>query len=164
MRLVQKHIASYFCKFGVMAAAASFLFALSGTAVDAQDKESIGIVWQLSETEADQVAAKLDFDGEILPVEGEEVRGAPLVVLVGVAVLPSLVDSVINFYRDLTQGGVIIDASGEEIEIVNNTGIPYGTILVRDSEGVEVQSFRSTPKPADLSSAIVEAVKATAAK
>jgi hypothetical protein len=132
--------------------------------VSAQEKENISVVWEMTETEADQVAAKLDYVGEIQPLEGEAVRGAPLVVLVGVAVLPSLVDSLINFYRDLTQGGVIIDASGEQLKVVTDTGIPYGTILVRDSEGVEIQNFRSTPEPADLSSAIVEAVKATAAK
>jgi hypothetical protein len=132
--------------------------------VYAQQDENVAVVWELTETEAEQIASKLEFDGEIKPVDGEEVRGAPLVVLIGIAVLPSLVDSLITFYRDMTQGGVIIDASGEQIEIVTDKALPYGTILVRDGEGVEVQNFRSTPKPADLSSAIAEAVKATAAK
>ncbi|MFK7880157.1 hypothetical protein [Roseobacter sp.] len=148
-------------------AAALTCLALSfatGTAALAQEKENISVLWEMTETDAERVASKLDFEGEIQPVEGEAVRGAPLVVLVGVAVLPSLVDAVITFYRDLTQGGVIIDASGEQIAIETSTGLPYGTILVRDANGIEIQNFRSTPKPADLSSAIVEAAKAAAIK
>lgn len=130
----------------------------------AQSGDSVAIIWKMTETEAENVAPALDYDGDVQPIEGEDVRGAPLVVLVGLAVLPSLVDNIITFYRDLTQGGVIIDATGEELEIVSDTSIPYGTILIRDDDGVEVQNFRSTPKPADLSDAIVQALKATAAK
>lgn len=147
---------------GAVAALVVLLFGAGHAA--AQDIDKVQIVWELPETEADLLADKLDFAGEIQQAEGETVRGAPLVVLVGIAALPSLVDSVIGFYRDLTQGGVIIDATGETIQIVNDTAIPYGTILVRDGDGIEIQNFRSTPKPADLSGAIVEAVKAAAAK
>lgn len=144
-------------------AAIGVLTVFQAAAVGAQGAAlSVPVEWTLTRDEAVEVLDVLDFKGTAKPLGSTDTRGVPVVVLIGVAVLPSLVQSLIALYRDLEGGGMVIDATGEKLEIRAESGLPYGVLVLRDAEGVEVKSYRSTPEAPDLSEAIGALAKSVA--
>jgi hypothetical protein len=136
---------------------------LQAGAVGAQvTAPGVPIEWTLTRDRATEVLDVLEFEGTTEHKNSADTRGVPVLVLIGVAVLPSLVESLIALYRDLEGGGMIIDATGEELQIRTDGSLPYGVLVVRDAEGVEVKSYRSTPEAADLAEVIAALAKTVA--
>ena len=144
--------------FGTLRVAGVVILLASGTG-RAQEPLQVPIAWELAPRDLSSVQATLSGGGQLSRRSGVSVRGAPLLVLAGVVVLPALVESLITYHRDLTEGGVLIDASGPELVIRNDSALAYGTVVVRDANGLEVHNFRSAPSEADLSAAIAELAK-----
>ncbi len=118
--------------------------------------ERVSFRWRVPSAHYETVQSALRFDGT---VENErDSKGLPLVMIfVGVALLPSLVDAILTLRRKLVQPGLKIDTRGPEIKIDVDSNLPRGTILIVDGAGAKLYEPDQFSDPAKLAEALLAA-------
>ncbi|MEP6880281.1 MAG: hypothetical protein ABI865_15695 [Nitrosospira sp.] len=112
--------------------------------------------WRVSEAHQNIVENTLKFDGTIK--SDEDAKGA-IYIFVGVAMLPSLVDAILNLRAKLVRPGIVIDTREREIKIETSSILPGGAILLVDKNGSSLMEKGEIPSPAGLESAIESALR-----
>jgi hypothetical protein len=104
-------------------------------------EESAAIIWDVPRGQVETVRQALDFRGEITPKSSSslDTRGLPLFfILAGTVAIPNLARALIETYRDLRYGGIVVAAHGGRLEIKNDIRLPSGTMIVSDDQGVHI--------------------------
>lgn len=130
---------------------------VSAAGTQTAQNEPIRFRWRVPTAHYETVKDSLVFDGEI---EAErDTKGLPLIfVFVGVALLPSLVDSILTLRRKLVQPGLRIDARGTDIKIDVDPTLPRGTILLVDNSGAKLYEPDQLTDPVELVKALAGAM------
>lgn len=118
--------------------------------------EKVEFSWRVSKAHQEIVEKKLKFDGNITPEK--DAKGA-ILVFVGVAMLPSLVDAILNLRDKLVRPGITIDTRGKKILIQTDSNLPGGSILLVDKDGSKLLEKGAIPSPAALVRAIESALR-----
>ena len=127
------------------------------------------IRWQLPVVQKDEVLSLLDSDLDsepemkLVPPEDHDVRGASMILLVGMVSLPYLAEALIAAHRDVMLGGVVIDACDGELAIRNDQALPGEMVVVRCGDDVETWRARN-PTSSELVTTLVETLKQTPKK
>lgn len=119
--------------------------------------EEVSFRWRVPTAHYETVKDSLVFDGEI--EEERDTKGLLLVlVFIGVAQLPSLVDAILTLRRNLVQPGLVIDARGAEIKIDADPTLPRATILLVDNSGAKLYQPGQLTDPAELTKVLASAM------
>lgn len=123
---------------------------------------TLGITWYIAADNVAMVRDTLHWGGEVKPypetTAADPTKGLPIAyVIVGSVLLPYLADAVIALYRKAAYGAVIVDASGDRIEISNDNRMDGGKIILKTKDGVQILNQNQAPD----ASRLVELLKAT---
>lgn len=120
-------------------------------------KDQVSFRWRVPSAHYETVEEALVFDGAIEEERGT--KGLPLVLIfVGVALLPSLIDVILTLRSKLVQPGLKIDARGREIKIDVDPTLPRGTILVCDKTRCRLYEPDQLATPAELTKVMIDAM------
>lgn len=134
-----------------------FLSPFLSSCVRAASEERVAFRWRVTPAHQQTVQDSLVFDGTV--EQERDTKGLPFaVILVGVALLPSLADAILTLRRKLVQPGLIIDTRGAEIKIDVEPNLPRGTMLLVDESGSTLYEPDQLTQPAELAKAIAAAV------
>lgn len=139
----------------VLAVAWATLRLLPTAGAQTAENEPIRFRWRVPTAHYQTVENTLVFDGRV--EEERDTKGVLVVVFVGVAMLPSLVDAVLTLRRKLVQPGLKIDARGTEIKIEVDATLPRGTILLVDASGAKLYEPDQLTDSAELAKALIGA-------
>ena len=99
------------------------------------------------------VVENLDYQGTT-SVESDT-KGLPLItIIVGIALLPSLVDAILRLRARLVQPGILIDTRTTQIRIETSPTIPKGSILIVSKEATSLLDSSDVKNSADLIKAL----------
>lgn len=125
--------------------------------VQAAPKEKVAFRWRVMPAHQQAVQDSLMFDGRV--EQERDTKGLPLaIILVGVALLPSLADAILTLRRKLLQPGLIIDTRGTEIKIDVEPRLPRGAILLVNDSGSTLYEPDQLTQSAELAKAIAAAM------
>jgi hypothetical protein len=121
------------------------------------------IEWHIPREQLKDVKVKLNFEGKVKsdPSSVKDTKGLPLIyILVGAVALAELAKTLLDIYRDVRFGGIIVKQENGKIRIDNDRRLSSGTIIISKKDGVEV-TFRDkdNPKSKDLIEALGSLVK-----
>lgn len=120
--------------------------------------QAISFRWTLNSGLANMVLKDLPYDGKVATETNS--KGIPLlVIIVGIALLPNLVDAILKLRDKLTQPGIVIDARGKELKIEVSRVIPKGYILLTDATGARLYNSTELKDPAELTKILAESAK-----
>ena len=79
--------------------------------------------------------------------------------------IPNLARALVETYRDLRYGGVVVAAQGGQLEIKNDIRLPSGTMIVSNDQGVHIYQVNpdTNADPAALAKSL-EAITSQKAK
>lgn len=98
---------------------------------------AVSFRWRVPDSHFQTVKDSLAFEGTV--EQERDTKGLPLIaIIIGVAMLPSLADALLNLRRKLEQPGLKIDARNQEIKIDVDPTLPRGMILLVDSSGAKL--------------------------
>lgn len=100
--------------------------------------DQVQIRWRVPREEVEDLRERLAFEGETIPDETtiDGTRGLPAIyILVGAVALALLSSSLVDGYRDVKYGGIIIDARGEELLIKSEVSFPSDKIVIVAPDG-----------------------------
>lgn len=117
---------------------------------------NVSFRWRVPPAHYETLEQALVFDGRI--EEERDTKGFLVFVFVGVALLPSLVDSILTLRRRLVQPGILIDARGDLIKIDVDPTLPRGTILLCDKVGCRLYEPDQLTAPTELTKALADAM------
>jgi hypothetical protein len=122
--------------------------------VRGQESESVDIQWRVPRKQVKEVREQLNFNGKITgdPSTIEDSRGLPLIyIFVGIVTLGQLAKTLLEVYRDVRYGGIVVRSENGKLQIENDPRFSSGTIIVQQKDKVEV-TFREkdNPSPSDL--------------
>jgi hypothetical protein len=138
-------------------ASISMVVNLQTAAVGAEGKSGSAAVpfeWQVPENQVTIVRNSLG------PYRGQEsVRGdgrtlPPIVVFAGATLLVYLAKAILSLQRQLTYGGVVIDARAPTLQIRHDKALDAGAIVVVGIDGTKVFDREDSADPATLVDAI----------
>lgn len=116
-------------------------------------EDRLRIRWHLRGDKIKAVRKSMSFDGEVIPdpESATDTRGLPILYyVVGVVLIPYLADAVLEVYRDIKYGGLVICPRDGEVSIRNDPRIDGGTIIVCDDNGIEIFNQRNIKDPTEL--------------
>jgi hypothetical protein len=117
---------------------------------------SVEFLWRVSNAHQEIVKNSLKFEGDML--QDKNAKGV-IYVFVGLAMLPALVDSILNLREKLVKPGITIDTRGSKILIETDANLPGGAILLVDKDGSKLMEKKEAPSPTALINAIDAALK-----
>lgn len=129
---------------------------VSAAGTQLAENERVRFRWRVPTAHYETVEESLVFEGEI--EEERDTKGVLVAVFVGVALLPSLVDSILKLRRKLVQPGLKIDARGPDIKIDVDPSLPRATILLCDKTGCKLYEPDQLTDPAELAKALASAL------
>ena len=141
----------------------SFSAAARATGASARMSTPIKFSWELSRSFAKPVSERLGLsDKNITAAPNSETdRGLPIIVIIiGVVALIALVKEIINVYRDLKYGGLIVQDKGGELVIKNDPRLPGHVIIVKDRRGVTIHELSGELTTGDVLKALPAAKSA----
>lgn len=113
--------------------------------------------WKVPDVLAEQLRADLKHTGRIEHERGE--KGLPVVaILIGAALLPIIVDSIMKLRARLTQPGLIIDTRQKVIQIETSSKVPKGYVLLVSKEGSNLIDSTQLKDSSELTKALATAV------
>ncbi len=113
-----------------------------------QESESVDIRWRVPREKVRTVREQLNFEGEITgdPSTIEDSKGLPLIyILVGVVAIGQLARTLLEIYRDVKYGGIIVRNENGKVLIENDPRINSGTMIIQQGDDVQV-IFRDEDK------------------
>jgi hypothetical protein len=124
--------------------------------------QGLPLRWITTHDAALRLMPELTFEDSptltIVPSDDLDLKAPPLVILAGIALLPSIANALIVAYRNLLYGGIIVEMEGDHLVIRTDRRLPYGTLIVRDGE-VSVYRVDELPDSAELMAGISELAK-----
>lgn len=124
------------------------------------EDELIDISWRVPREQVQTVRDELNFEGKITPdlTTIEDDRGLPLIyILIGLVTLSSLAKTLLDIYKEVEYGGVLIQRNNKgELEIQNNPALSSGTIIIDQGDDVKIV-FEEKDKPQTIE--LIEALK-----
>ncbi len=129
-----------------------------------QETATTTIEWRIPREQVKTVTEQLTFTGEITgdPATVEDTKGLPLVyILVGAVALAELAKILLEVYRDIKYGGIVIRSENGKIQIENKPEISSGTIIIQEKDTVKV-IFQEKDKPQILD--LVKAIEVISKK
>jgi hypothetical protein len=129
------------------------LHAAAGADQGLSGSATVPFEWQAPENQVAIVRNSLGHFQGHETVRGDG-RSPPIVVFVGATLVVYLVNAVLSFQRQLTYGGVVIDARSPTLEIRHDKALDAGTIVVVGTDGTKVYGRDEIADPATLVDAI----------
>jgi len=124
-----------------------------------QAAQGLPLRWTTTHDVALRLMPELTFEGSptLTPVPSDDLglKAPPLVILAGIALLPSIANALIVAYRNLVYGGIMIMKDGDNLVIRADRRLPFGTLVVWDGE-VSIYRVDEVPDSAELMAAISE--------
>jgi hypothetical protein len=108
---------------------------------NAAAEQSATIIWDVPRGQVETVREALDFRGKITPKSSSslDTRGLPLFfILAGTVAIPNLARALVETYRDLRYGGIVVAGHDGQLEIQNDIRLPSGTMIVSNDQGVHI--------------------------
>ena len=131
--------------------------------VRSQESESVDIQWRVPREQVREVRKQLNFEGEVTGDLStvEDTKGPPLIyIFVGVVVISQLAKTLLDIYRDVRYGGIIVRNENGKVLIENDPRLSSGTIIVQQKDKVEVTiRDKDNPSPSDLIKALEPLLK-----
>lgn len=125
--------------------------------VRGQETDSVNIQWRVPREQVRTVEEELDFDGEIIGDKStiEDSKGLPLIyIFAGVVAVGQLARTLLEVYRDVRYGGLIVHNKNGEVFIDNDRRFDSGTLIIIQGEEVKVFQDKNQPQPTEVISAL----------
>ena len=126
--------------------------------VQGQETDSVDIQWRVPREQVQTVEEELDFDGEITGDQSniEDSKGLPLIyIFAGVVAVSQLARTLLEVYRDVRYGGIVVHSENGELLIDNDPRFSSGTLIIVQGEEVKVFQAKNQPQPTE----VIEALK-----
>ena len=121
-------------------------------------EQKVAFEWHAPAAQVSIVRQNLTYSGG--ETTQTDARGIPLLVIfVGVALIPYLAKAVIELQRQITHGGVVVDARGPMVKITSDKALDGGVIVVVGQDGTTNIERNETDGPAALITAIAGAMR-----
>ena len=148
----------------VLTAFTAILFSrlFSKMVVLGQETDSVYIQWRVPREQVSSVKENLNFDGEISGDEStiEDSKGLPLIyIFVGVVAVAQLARTLLEVYRDVRYGGIVVHQENGKVVIDNDPRFSSGTIIVIQEDEVEVFQDQNQPQLTEVINALQPLVK-----
>lgn len=130
--------------------------------VQGQDTDSVDIQWRVPREQVRTIEDELNFDGEITGDKStiEDSKGLPLIyILAGVVAVSQLARTLLEVYRDLRYGGLIVHSKDGKVLIDNDPRFSSGTLIIIQGEEVKVIQDNNKPQPTDVIDALKPLLK-----
>ncbi len=127
-----------------------------------QEADSVDIQWRVPREQVSTVKEELNFDGEISGDEStiEDTKGLPLIyIFVGVVAIAQLARTLLEVYRDVRYGGIVVHNENGQVLIDNDPRFSSGTIIVIQEDKVEVFQDQNQPQLTEVIDALHPLVK-----
>ena len=127
-----------------------------------QETESITIRWRVPREQVKTVKEDLNFDGEITSDEStiEDSKGLPLIyIIAGAVAVSQLARTLLEVYRDVRYGGLVIHNKDGEVLIDNDPRFSSGTLIIIQGEDVKVFQDKNQPQTTELIDALKPLMK-----
>lgn len=121
--------------------------------VQGQDTDSVDIQWRVPREQVRTIEDELNFDGEITGDKStvEDSKGLPLIyILAGVVAVSQLARTLLEVYRDLRYGGLVVHSKDGKVLIDNDPRFSNGTLIIIQEDEVKVIQTQDKPQPADV--------------
>jgi hypothetical protein len=118
------------------------------------DDRPLEFQWRVPQAHFETVKNELQFDGKI--ERENDSKGILIYIFVGAVLLPYLAKAVLALRREIVHGGIVIDTTGEKIDIDTDKSLPSGLIVMRTSEGAQLFERDEISDPAELVGALMK--------
>jgi hypothetical protein len=117
----------------------------------AEASGQVGIEWRVPHDQSVKVQKSLHFDGDVKPDQStkEDTKSPALIyILTGVVSLDILVGTLLNAYKELRYGGLVVRrGKSGSLEIENDSRLSGGMIVVDKGGSSDPEIFRVQDKP-----------------
>ncbi|MDJ0596602.1 MAG: hypothetical protein QNJ72_42650 [Pleurocapsa sp. MO_226.B13] len=130
--------------------------------VRGQETDSVDIQWRVPREQVKTVKEELNFDGEITGDEStiEDSKGLPLIyIFAGVVAVSQLARTLLEVYRDVRYGGLVVHSKNGEVLIDNDPRFSSGTMIIIQGEEVKVFQDKNQPQPTEVINALKPLMK-----
>lgn len=134
----------------------------SNMVVLGQETDSVDIQWRVPREQVSTVKEGLNFDGKISGDEStiEDTKGLPLIyIFVGVVAVFELARTLLEVYRDVKYGGIVVHQENGKVVIDNDPRFSSGTIIVIQEDEITVFQDQNQPQLTEVINAIQPLVK-----
>ena len=130
--------------------------------VQGQETDSVDIQWRVPREQVRTVEEELNFEGEITGDKStvEDSKGLPLIyIFAGVVAVSQLTRTLLEVYRDLRYGGIVVHSKDGKVLIDNDPRFSSGTLIIIQEDEVKVIQDKDKPQPADVIDALKPLLK-----
>lgn len=127
-----------------------------------QENDSVDIQWRVPREQVRTVEEELDFDGEITGDKStiEDSKGLPLIyIIAGVVAVGQLARTLLQVYRDVRYGGLVVHSKDGEVFIDNDPRFSSGTMIIIQGDEVKVFQDKNQPQPTEVIDALKPLMK-----
>ena len=121
--------------------------------VQGQETDSVDIQWRVPREQVRTVEEELNFEGEITGDKStiEDSKGLPLIyIFAGVVAVSQLTKTLLEVYRDLRYGGIVVHSKDGKVMIDNDPRFSSGTLIIIQEDEVKVIQDKDKPQPTDV--------------
>ena len=121
--------------------------------VQGQDTDSVDIQWRVPREQVRTVEEELNFEGEITGDKStiEDSKGLPLIyIFAGVVAVSQLARTLLEVYRDLRYGGIVVHSKDGKVLIDNDPRFSSRTLIIIQGDEVKVIQDKDKPQPTDV--------------
>jgi hypothetical protein len=113
-----------------------------------QNEISQQFSWRVPKVHFETVKNELTFQGNI--EKEKDTKGAFVYIFIGAVLIPYLAKAVLALRREIVQGGIVIDTTGERINIDTDKSLPGSIIVVKSLNGTEIYEKDEIENPTEL--------------
>ena len=127
-----------------------------------QETDSVDIQWRVPREQVRTVEEELDFDGEITGDKStiEDSKGLPLIyIFAGVVAVGQLARTLLEVYRDVRYGGLVVHSKDGEVIIDNDPRFSSGTMIIIQGNEIKVFQDKNQPQPTEVINALKPLMK-----
>ncbi|MGB5634982.1 MAG: hypothetical protein WBM86_19675 [Waterburya sp.] len=127
-----------------------------------QETDSVNIQWRVPREEVRTVEDELDFGGEITGDKStiEDSKGLPLIyIFAGVVAVGQLARTLLQVYRDVRYGGLVVHSKDGEVLIDNDPRFSSGTLIIIQGDEVKVFQDKNQPQTTEVIDALKPLMK-----
>ncbi len=121
--------------------------------VQGQETDSVNIQWRVPREQVRTIEEELNFEGEITGDKStiEDSKGLPLIyIFAGVVAVSQLTRTLLEVYRDLRYGGIVVHSKEGKVMIDNDPRFSSGTLIIIQEDEVKVIQDKDKPQPTDV--------------
>ena len=127
-----------------------------------QEDDLVDIEWRVPRAQVRTVEEELNFDGEITGDQStiEDSKGLPLIYIFGgVVALSQLARTLLEVYRDVRYGGIVVHNENGKILIDNDPRFSNGTLIIIQGDELKVFQDKNQPQPTEVINALKSLLK-----